>query len=72
MIGIEFVVPGTATPDAAAVKSVIAACNAEGVVVLSCGTYGNVVRLLPSLSIDEALLADGLSVLEAAIGALDG
>jgi 4-aminobutyrate aminotransferase/(S)-3-amino-2-methylpropionate transaminase len=70
MIGIEFVQPGTKAPDAAAVKSVIAACNAEGVVVISCGTYGNVVRLLPSLSIAEPLLDDGLSVLESAIGSL--
>ena len=64
---IEFVVPGTTTPDPAAVKSVVAACHAEGVVVLSCGTYGNVVRLLPPLSIDEPLLDDGLSVLECAV-----
>jgi 4-aminobutyrate aminotransferase/(S)-3-amino-2-methylpropionate transaminase len=70
MIGIEFVEPGTKVPDAAAAKSVIAACNAEGVVVISCGTHGNVVRLLPSLSIAEPLLDDGLSVLESAIRSL--
>jgi len=35
--------------------------------VLSCGTYGNVVRLLPPINIDEALLADGLDVLEDAV-----
>ncbi len=70
MLAVEFVVPGTTTPNPAAVKSVIAACNAEGVIVLSCGTYGNVVRLLPSLAIAEPLLDDGLSVLESAIRAL--
>jgi 4-aminobutyrate aminotransferase/(S)-3-amino-2-methylpropionate transaminase len=70
MIGIEFVEPGTRAPNAAAVKAVVAACNAEGVVVLSCGTYGNVVRLLPPLSIAESLLDDGVSVLESAVRTL--
>jgi len=70
MLALEFVTPGTKAPDAKAVKSVLAACHAEGVVVISCGTYGNVVRLLPSLSIPEHLLDDGLSVLESAVHAL--
>jgi 4-aminobutyrate aminotransferase / (S)-3-amino-2-methylpropionate transaminase / 5-aminovalerate transaminase len=70
MLALEFVVPGTKVPDATAVKTVLAACHAEGVVVISCGTYGNVIRLLPSLSIPEHLLDDGLSVLESAVRAL--
>ena len=37
--------------------------------VLTAGTYGNVIRLLPPITIDESLLADGLDVLDAAIGA---
>ena len=41
-------------------------------VVLTAGTYGNVVRLLPPINIDEALLDDGLDVLEAAIVAASG
>jgi 4-aminobutyrate aminotransferase/(S)-3-amino-2-methylpropionate transaminase len=41
---------------------------ANGVVVLTAGTYSNVVRLLPPINIDEALLEDGLSVLEEAVG----
>jgi 4-aminobutyrate aminotransferase / (S)-3-amino-2-methylpropionate transaminase / 5-aminovalerate transaminase len=39
----------------------------RGVIVLTAGTYGNVVRLLPPLSIDETLLADGLDVLDEAV-----
>jgi 4-aminobutyrate aminotransferase/(S)-3-amino-2-methylpropionate transaminase len=70
MLALEFVLPGTKVPDPKAVKSVLAACHAEGVVVLSCGTYGNVIRLLPSLSIPEHLLDDGLAVLESAIRSL--
>ncbi len=71
MLAVEFVQPGTTEPNPAAVKAVLASCHAEGVVAISCGTYGNVVRLLPPLSIAEPLLDDGLSVLESAIGALD-
>jgi 4-aminobutyrate aminotransferase / (S)-3-amino-2-methylpropionate transaminase / 5-aminovalerate transaminase len=36
-------------------------------VVLSCGSYGNVIRLLPPLVIEDALLADGLDVLAGAV-----
>jgi len=71
MIAVEFVEPGTKAPNAAAVKAVIAACAAEGVVVISCGTLGNVVRLLPNLAIAETLLDDGLAVIESAVRALD-
>ena len=43
-------------------------CLEEGVLVLTAGTYGNVVRLLPPLTIDDALLDEGLEVLDGAIG----
>ncbi len=70
MMALEFVRPGTTTPDAAAAKAVVAACQKEGVVTLSCGTWGNVIRLLPPLVITDAQLADGLDVLASAIRAL--
>ncbi len=70
MMALEFVRPGTTTPDAAAARTVVAACQKEGVVTLSCGTWGNVIRLLPPLVITDAQLADGLEVLAAAIRAL--
>lgn len=41
----------------------------RGVVMLSAGTYGNVIRLLPPITIDEALLDDGLDQLEDAMAA---
>ncbi|HEY5905042.1 MAG TPA: aminotransferase class III-fold pyridoxal phosphate-dependent enzyme, partial [Actinomycetota bacterium] len=47
-------------------------CLEEGVLVLTAGTYGNVVRLLPPITIDDALLADGLDVLDTALGAVAG
>ena len=36
-------------------------------IVLTCGSYGNVIRLLPPLVIEDALLADGLEVLAGAV-----
>ncbi|MGW4397236.1 4-aminobutyrate--2-oxoglutarate transaminase [Amycolatopsis nivea] len=67
MLAAEFVKPGTNEPDADLTKRIAAACHAQGVVVLTCGTYGNVVRLLPPLSLSNELLDEGLAVLEYAI-----
>jgi len=69
MCAIELVEdPETKDPLAAATMSAIASKTLEqGVIVLTAGTYGNVLRLLPPIAIDEALLVDGLDVLEDAI-----
>ena len=67
MLAMEFVVPGTTTPDAAAARAVAAHCHAEGVLLLVCGTHGNVIRLLPPLVITAALLDDALDVVERAV-----
>jgi 4-aminobutyrate aminotransferase/(S)-3-amino-2-methylpropionate transaminase len=67
MQAIELVEPGTRRPDPVATAAVASSCHAEGVVVLTCGTWGNVIRLLPPLTIGEDLLADGLDVLAGAI-----
>jgi 4-aminobutyrate aminotransferase/(S)-3-amino-2-methylpropionate transaminase len=69
MIAAELVRPGGIEPDAALANAVVAACAAEGVIALSCGTYGNVLRLLPPLVISEALLDEGIDVLETALRA---
>ena len=62
--------PATKEPvDAAVMSAITRRCLAQGVVVITAGTYGNVIRLLPPLTIDDALLADGLDVLEAAVTA---
>ncbi|CAB4877011.1 unannotated protein [freshwater metagenome] len=63
MLVVEFVEPGTKTPNAALTKAVIDYCTKRGVVVISCGTYGNCIRLLPSLTITDEQLRDGLGVL---------
>jgi 4-aminobutyrate aminotransferase/(S)-3-amino-2-methylpropionate transaminase len=54
--------------DAATGNAILGECLRNGVVVLKAGTYDNVIRLLPPITIDEALLADGLDVLDRAIG----
>ncbi|PFG42875.1 4-aminobutyrate aminotransferase/(S)-3-amino-2-methylpropionate transaminase [Isoptericola jiangsuensis] len=68
MIAVELVDPATGEPDAALAKHVATAAHAAGVIVLTCGTYGNVLRLLPPLTISDELLAEGLDVLAAALG----
>jgi 4-aminobutyrate aminotransferase/(S)-3-amino-2-methylpropionate transaminase len=70
MIAVELVKPGTLEPDPAATLAVAKACHAEGVVVLTAGTYSNVLRLLPPLVIPDHLLDEGLTVLEKAFAAL--
>lgn len=54
-------------PDGARTKKIAAACAQAGVLILTCGLDGNVVRLLPSLTIPEDLLRDGLQVLRQAV-----
>src|SRR5207302_9919488 len=56
----------TKVPAKHAATRLIEECYRQGVVVLKAGTYDNVIRLLPPLSIDEGLLGDGLDVLEKA------
>ena len=64
MVAIELVRPGTTEPDPVATAAVAKACHGSGVVVLTAGTYGNVLRLLPPLTIPEHLLHEALGVVE--------
>ncbi|MFD6259755.1 4-aminobutyrate--2-oxoglutarate transaminase [Micromonospora chalcea] len=68
MLAVEIVVPGTLTPDPAATASISAACHAAGLLTLTCGTYGNVLRFLPPLVISDDELGRGLDILAAAFG----
>ena len=69
MIGVEFVDPVTKAPDAALTAAVAKASIAEGVIVLTCGTHGNVIRFLPPLTIGDDLLNEGIDVVAAALAA---
>ncbi len=70
MIAVEVVVPGTSDADPASTAAVAKACHTAGVVVLTAGTYGNVLRFLPPLSMPEHLLDEALTVIEEAFAAL--
>ena len=67
MIAIELVGEDGTTPDAALTSTVAARCHADGVLVLTAGSYGNVLRFLPPLVISDDLLDDALDVLAKAL-----
>ena len=70
MQAIELVEPGTKNPNTAAMSAVVKFCQSQGVLVLTAGTYSNVVRFLPPLVITDELLKDALSVLDDAFASL--
>ena len=72
MLAVEFVEPGGTTPAPSIAAAVARYCHERGVLVLVCGTYGNVIRLLPPLVIDFELLNDGLGVLTEAVRKVAG
>ncbi|AUG77308.1 4-aminobutyrate aminotransferase [Kitasatospora sp. MMS16-BH015] len=64
MIAVELVKPGSKDPNPEFTAAVAKACHAEGLVVLTAGTYGNVLRFLPPLVMPEHLLVEGLDIIE--------
>ncbi len=70
MLAVELVTPdGSKTPDAALTARIAAACHQQGLVTLTAGTFGNVLRFLPRLVIGHDLLRAGLDILESALAA---
>ncbi len=70
MLAVELVRPGTTEPDAALAGRIAAGCHERGVLTLTCGTYGNVLRFLPPLVIPDHLLHEALDVLEEVLRSL--
>ncbi len=70
MIAVELVKPGTKDANPEVTAAIAKACHAEGLVVLTAGTYGNVLRFLPPLVMPEHLLAEGLDIIESAFAAV--
>jgi 4-aminobutyrate aminotransferase/(S)-3-amino-2-methylpropionate transaminase len=71
MVGMELVVdPSTKEPDKALTARLIAAALERGVILLSAGTYGNVVRILAPLTTPEAIVEEGLDAVEQALEAV--
>jgi 4-aminobutyrate aminotransferase/(S)-3-amino-2-methylpropionate transaminase len=62
MMAIELCKPGTLEPDPVRTAAVAAACHQAGVITLTAGTWGNVFRFLPPLSISDELLNEGFDV----------
>ncbi len=67
MLAVELVRPGSVEPDPARTAAVARACHDAGLLVLTCGTYGNVLRFLPPLVISDDELHRGLEILEVAL-----
>ena len=65
MLALELVADGA--PETELTAAVVAAARERGLLLLSCGLDGNVIRLLPPISIEDGDLADGLDALEAAL-----
>ena len=63
MIAVELVEAGSDVPSPELARAVAAAAHREGVIVLTCGMHGNVLRFLPPVTISDALLHDALDVL---------
>jgi 4-aminobutyrate aminotransferase len=68
MIGVEFSLPA-GEPDKATAKAVWQRCKEDGLLLLTCGTYGNVIRWIPPLVINEAHLDEALAIFERALEA---
>jgi 4-aminobutyrate aminotransferase len=68
MVAFELVKdPKTKEPDAALTAAILAAAEKRGLILLSCGTEANVVRLLSPLTIQDGVLEEGLKILSAAV-----
>ncbi|RGE22444.1 4-aminobutyrate--2-oxoglutarate transaminase [Leucobacter sp. wl10] len=69
MQAIELVEPGSKQPAAALTGAIAKRAGEQGVILLTCGTYGNVIRFLPPLAISDELLREGLQVVADALAA---
>lgn len=68
MVACEFVHPATGAPDMDRAKKVQQAALSKGLLLLTCGVYGNVIRFLFPLTIEDAVFEEGLAILDAALG----
>jgi len=73
MVAVELVKNGRAdAPDADLTKALVQAAGRHGLIILSCGVYGNVIRFLAPLTIGEALLKEGFRLFELALDEVAG
>ncbi len=69
MMALELVDPDSREPDAALTAAVAQAARSRGLILLTCGTYGNVIRLLPPVTMSDELFIEGMGILEQALRA---
>ena len=67
MVAVEFMKPGTHVPDGEFAKRLQAEALKRGLLLLSCGVYGNAIRFLYPLTISDELMAEALEILSAAM-----
>jgi 4-aminobutyrate aminotransferase/(S)-3-amino-2-methylpropionate transaminase len=68
MMAMELVSDGDADkPDAALTKALVGKAYENGLALLSCGARGNVIRFLPALNIGDALINEGMDILESCL-----
>lgn len=72
MVAAELVEPGADVPDQTLAKAVATPAHQRGVIVLTCGTYGNVLRFLPPLTITDGQLHEAFDVLDEVFAATPG
>jgi len=64
MVACDLINPATGAPDADRAKAVQAAALKQGLVLLTCGVYGNTVRFLFPLTIEDNVFAEALTILQ--------
>jgi 4-aminobutyrate aminotransferase len=69
MVAIEFANPANHEPDAGFTTRVRLEAQKRGLILLTCGVYGNVVRFLAPITIPDAHFAEAMDILEAAVAA---
>jgi 4-aminobutyrate aminotransferase/(S)-3-amino-2-methylpropionate transaminase len=71
MIAIELVIPGSKEPNGDVLGKVVKYAQQKGVLFLTAGTYGNVLRFLPPLVIGDALVKDAMNILDEAFASVN-
>jgi 4-aminobutyrate aminotransferase len=66
MIGTEFTANGKPA-EKTLIKAIVHACEERGLLLLTCGTYDNVIRWIPPLVVNETQIADSLNIFEEAL-----
>ena len=69
MVAIELANPATHEPDAELTNRIRLEAQKRGLILLSCGVYGNVIRFLAPITVSDAIFAEAMEILEASVAA---